>query len=381
MIRIALNELGGKEWTGGITYRNNLLKALKSCPEKARLFQISRNNKIENSGQEIISIKNNANWFEKKYDAFSRHFLKSDYLMAKSLSKHSIDVLFPGTMSVGKKTAAIYWIPDFQFMHLPHMYTEKQLKQFDAKLNRYFNDVPLVVVSSKDAQKDFEKFSPQFLHKTRVLNFVAHVPDKMYDIDPKSIADIYHLPEDFIYMPNQFWAHKNHEMVFDALKLLKDQGIKPFVVCTGNPLDIRKPMHLAKLLQKIAELGIHDQIMFLGLIPHEHLYSLIRQSKCVLNPSHFEGWSTTVEESKSVGKRMILSDLGVHKEQNPAMSVYFDRYSAEDLSEKLKEIWTTVDSGPDLALESKAREALPARMEAFAQTFISICKEARDSKK
>jgi hypothetical protein len=35
----------------------------------------------------------------------------------------------------------------------------------------------------------------------------------------------------------------------------------------------------------------------------------------VLNPSLFEGWSTTVEEAKAQGKQMILSSLPVHMEQ------------------------------------------------------------------
>ena len=381
MISIALNELGGNNWTGGITYRNNLLKALKSSSEEFKLYQISRDNNVDIPEYTIINFNKGSNWLEKKYDAFSRHFLKQDYLMAKTLKQESIDVLFPGTMSAGKRTASIYWIPDFQFMHLPHLYSNDQLKQYDIKLRRYFNDVPIIVVSSNDAQKDFEILTPQFLYKTRVLSFVAHVPDELYDVDPKKIADIYHLPKDFIYLPNQFWVHKNHTMVFEALKILKDQGIKPFIVCTGNPVDVRKPMHFAGLLQKISEQGIHNQVVFLGLIPHKHIYSLIRQSKCVLNPSHFEGWSTTVEESKSVGKGMILSDLGVHKEQSPDSSVYFDRYSVEDLADKIKDIWQNVSRGPDIELEKAARKALPQRMNNFARTFISICEEARDTKR
>ena len=46
----------------------------------------------------------------------------------------------------------------------------------------------------------------------------------------------------------------------------------------------------------------------------------------MINPSLFEGWSSTVEECKSVGKNMILSDLNVHKEQYPTQT-FFDRSS------------------------------------------------------
>jgi glycosyltransferase involved in cell wall biosynthesis len=36
-----------------------------------------------------------------------------------------------------------------------------------------------------------------------------------------------------------------------------------------------------------------------------------------VNPSRFEGWSTTVEEAKAVGTPMLLSDIPVHREQAP----------------------------------------------------------------
>ena len=38
-------------------------------------------------------------------------------------------------------------------------------------------------------------------------------------------------------------------------------------------------------------------------------------SVALLNPSHFEGWSTTVEEARALGVPMLLSDLDVHLEQ------------------------------------------------------------------
>lgn len=64
----------------------------------------------------------------------------------------------------------------------------------------------------------------------------------------------------------------------------------------------------------------------LGVVTYEEVFSLIKFSKAVINPSLFEGWSSTVEECKSVGKNMILSDLSVHKEQYPT-ETFFDKSS------------------------------------------------------
>lgn len=374
MLRIALNELGGTQWTGGITYRNNLLKALRTCPGEAEVFVISSDDRAA-AGEHVIHRRAGGG-ISRKWNAAAKRLLKRDLELGRTLKDVDIDVVFPATIPGRKGMAAVYWIPDFQYRHLPHLYPEAQLRYFDVKLARYFSDASLVVVSSKDAEKDLHTFFPAFAGKTRVLSFVAHVPDDLYDQDPAAVAASYHLPPDFIYLPNQFWAHKNHSLVVDALHLLKQRGVAPFVVCTGNPVDERAPLHLAQLLLKISERGLRDRIALLGMVPHEHVYALMRQSKCVLNPSHFEGWSTSVEEAKSVGKRVLVSDIPVHREQDAPGAVYFDRHDPADLAAKLEHVWHEVAAGPDRALEEAARAALPARMQAFARTFLEIGREA-----
>jgi hypothetical protein len=43
-----------------------------------------------------------------------------------------------------------------------------------------------------------------------------------------------------------------------------------------------------------------------GVVPHAHVLQLMRQSLAVLQPSLFEGWSMSVEEAKSIGKRGLF---------------------------------------------------------------------------
>jgi len=186
----------------------------------------------------------------------------------------------------------------------------------------------------------------------------------------------YNLPDRFIYLPNQFWKHKNHGVVFKALKVLRAKGLKPFVVMTGNPVDVRNPMYLASLLEEISLMGVRDQVAILGLVPHTMVYILMRNSAFVLNPSFFEGWSTTVEECKSLGKRMILSNLNVHQEQAPAKSSYFNPNSEQDLAEKIEDFWNDGAADIDIELELEARSNYLERSKDFADRFLRIIKEA-----
>ena len=62
----------------------------------------------------------------------------------------------------------------------------------------------------------------------------------------------------------------------------------------------------------------------LGVVPYRDMLGLMRHAVAVINPSLFEGWSTSVEEAKSMGKAVVLSDIPVHREQAPGRGLFFD---------------------------------------------------------
>ena len=378
--KIAINELGGSQWTGGITYRVNLLKALKVHPSfdfKNVFLIVSKKSDAEKMPipeNQVLELPKTKGRIDKLWCSFLKKYFNYDVLMSRIVKENNIDVIFPSYLKSGK-AKSIYWMPDFQFMHLPNFFTKQAIKSFNIKLPNYFNLADSVVLSSQDAKNDFEKFSPEFLNKTRVMRFVAHVPENVYKQSVDDISTVYNIPKKYIYMPNQFWAHKNHMVVFKALNILKERGITPFLVLTGNPVDVRNPSYLAGILEEISKLGIRNQIAILGLIPHALVYSLMRHADFVINPSFFEGWSTTVEECKSIGKKMILSNLNVHQEQKPPNSVYFDPNNAEQLADKIEDYWTNTVTPIDLDLEHQARESIEMRSIEFAEQFLNIINE------
>ena len=175
----------------------------------------------------------------------------------------------------------------------------------------------------------------------------------------------YEIKDDFFYIPNQFWKHKNHMMIFEAINDLKKDGIEINVVCTGYLGDYRNKTYIDDAREFIKSNNLEDNIKLLGLVDYEDVFALIKFSKAVINPSLFEGWSSTVEECKSVGKNMILSDLDVHKEQY-SNAVFFERDSAESLKEVLKFYKTENESN---------LEPLDVRTKKFANIYVSVCKE------
>ena len=90
------------------------------------------------------------------------------------------------------------------------------------------------------------------------------------------------------------------------------------VLSTGNANDYRQPDLIKSLSAYVEQNNLGENFRMLGLVPRSDVIALMRYSISLINPSFFEGWSTTVEEAKSMGKRIILSDIEVHREQNPS---------------------------------------------------------------
>jgi glycosyltransferase involved in cell wall biosynthesis len=119
-----------------------------------------------------------------------------------------------------------------------------------------------------------------------------------------------------VFLPNQYWLHKNHRLVIDALHVLRRQGRPaPLVISTGKTQDLRDPTAFDSFRAALAEYGVAEDYWVLGVIDRQHMLVLMSHSMAVLNPSRFEGWSTTVEEAKALGKTLLVSDIAVHREQ------------------------------------------------------------------
>jgi glycosyltransferase involved in cell wall biosynthesis len=387
-LKIAFYSMVHEGWTVGEIYQRNLFYALRQTygkevglyllalagPQNAKSYATS----IE--ADDVFQYNMPQRWtLLWVVNGFIKRLLWRDVLMERFLKDRQINVLFGSTLTYGcPQIAILSWLPDFQHVHLPEMFSKLECISRNRTFLNCAKVATRIILMSEAVKKDFELFAPMYAHKASVLHPISYVSESIYERDPHSILSLYHLPEKFVYLPNQFWKHKNHEVVFEAVKVLKGRGIKVVVVCTGNPVDYRHPTYFAGLCSRLSEWNIRDQIIYLGLIPREHVLHLMRQSICVLNPSLFEGWGYTVDETRSVGKQVLLSDIPAHREQNPPKAMFFNPYDCNDLAEKLGQIWLNTEPGPDVELECEARHALPDRLRAYGEAFFSVAQEAFD---
>jgi glycosyltransferase involved in cell wall biosynthesis len=368
-------------WLGGINYIRNLFSAISASRfQERRIEPVLLVRKAEAKAAE--ALKDYAPIIE--VPAILARISRlpvagtpmSWLLWWRFLRRNNIELLSHSPLLLPRRTMpSLGMLYDFQHRHLPDFFSEQERHSRDRDFLEMARGSTLIVVSSNAALEDLKTYIPECAHKGRVLKFVANTG--ITAPTPQHILrNRYHMPEVYVYLPNQFWKHKNHSIVLQALRILKDQNKDVTILASGAASDYRHPGYFPELMRQAQILGVSSCFRVLGVVPYEDLLGLVRASAAVLNPSLFEGWSTTVEEAKSMGKLTLLSGIPTHVEQAPERCMYFDPRSAEELSACLIAAVSSFSSTDEAKWMGVAHSELNARMQNYAMAYEALALEA-----
>ena len=302
MIRIAFEYPAlGAGWTGGLNYLRNLFKALEGAPD-LDLHPLVLAGRRTEVGPEVGSVEVVRTPLLDEGDP--RRLLRLLWRRA-SATDPSLDWLLQrqgaavlshsGYLGRGARVRSISWFADFQHRHLPELFSAVERRLRDDAISAFCRFSDRVIVSSESARSDLLRWFPLGSDKVRVLPFVdcSAAAGPTQPIAPLEARHGFSGP--FLLLPNQFWEHKNHRLVLQALAALRAQGRSVLVIATGHPRDYRNPGYFDELMRLRAQLGLEQSFRVLGLVPYSDLGTLMHHAIALLNPSRFEGWSTVVE--------------------------------------------------------------------------------------
>ncbi len=377
-------------WLGGLNYFKNLVNTVQALPgrpiEFVVLTGLQGDETLLEQWREIeiarspIFDRFSARWLLRK---LTQKYFLSDPLLDRFLAVHSIDVLsHSGYVGAGSNVACIGWIPDFQHLHLPDVFRRWDIVRRNAEIQRIVKASCSVIVSSHAAEQDLLSIAPEAHAKVEVMRFVGEASDLLQIAPLEDLQSRYGFTGSFAFLPNQYWRHKNHLAVIRAVAALKREGRNVLVLSTGKTDDFRNPDFFKSVEAEMDQLDVREEYRVLGVIPYADVASLMHHCRFVVNPSLFEGWSTTVEEAKARDKHIVLSDIPVHREQAPASADFFTPLDHHQLSRVLWARWEELrdqarGNGPDpLAVQ---REHAGKRL-AFAENYLAIVRRALDRK-
>lgn len=290
-----------------------------------------------------------------------------------------IDVVLPVVEPVhyAGRLGTVGWIPDFQHLHLKEYYDQSQREHLDRRFAKLAAQSGLMLFSSQDAAANFTEHYPSHASKARVASFPSIFALEGCRASHAEVLDRYRIPPRFLLVANQFWQHKNHQVVVEALTLLRSRGVSLPLVVVGMPADYRDRRNqvLSRALQTAAAGGIWDQTLFLGQVSREELEGLLRSATAIIQPSRYEGWNTTVEDAKALGCPLFLSNLPVHREQCPDAIGFFGLDAPEELASLLAAHWDRLPARPDRDGEVAAMERASAAAVMYGRRLQAICSE------
>jgi glycosyltransferase involved in cell wall biosynthesis len=245
---------------------------------------------------------------------------------------------FAGFDGLGAHRKLLVWQPDFQFRHLPELFDRKALEDLERQWSYVADRADGIIVISQSVADDALRSNPEIQDKLYVGGFTPTFTAEDIAASPCSVRSRYNLPDRFFLICNQFWKHKNHMLVLEAMKLILDSGGLPTpVVFTGRMHDFRHPDFFSEFLHFVHESGLRDYVIVLGVVARDEQVALIRSAVAVIQPSRFEGRGAISEEAAVLGAPLICSDLPVHRELDIPGAYFFnvdDRQALADLLQK-----------------------------------------------
>jgi glycosyltransferase involved in cell wall biosynthesis len=382
--RYGIVDSSSGQWTGGSIYSRTLIRSLAvACQgEGVKLYLLGNQGndpEIEQLPVTVTPLKS-PHYYRGEWRLRALLGLPEKSSLFETASDCQISVLLPVSDIPAKMPGiqVIGWIPDFQHLYLPHYFSLQECQRRNIIYRRLAEGASLVMLSSQNAMEHFAAFIPAQAHKARLVSFPSLQAFEPLPPDIVSARSRFHLPEKFALVANQFWQHKNHLQVVEALAHLRRKGVRIPLVMTGLPADYRDPSNraISQVLQAIAAEGIGDQMWILGLVSASDLLSLMRTAAVVIQPSRFEGWSTTVQDAKALGRPLLCSDIPVHREQAPEALGFFPCDRPDILADLLASHWAALEPGPCSASEERARSKERDFAREHGRRLLTICQEA-----
>ena len=328
MLNIAIAVDGLSEhWLGGVNYFRNLVAVFDAAADPGLRLHLFTDepgffNDLHPSPRVVVRAlgmlkRKSPAWVLRKALVLATG--RDTQLLAQLKHHHIRAVLFKyveGASAAGILT--LPWIPDFQFKHLPELFPPSVVIALQKKAELYIRNADGLILSSQAACDDAVNLFGADRSRLHVLRFapkVAFAPLQSASLRDEVFAR-HGIARPYVFLPNQYWQHKNHQVVVQALKLLHDEGRPaPLIVSTGKTEDPRSPAFFTAFEARVRAQGMTANYRILNVIPRQDMLVLLAHSLAVINPSRFEGWSTTVEEAKALGKPLLVSDIAVHREQ------------------------------------------------------------------
>ena len=158
--------------------------------------------------------------------------------------------------------------------------------------------------------------------------------------------------QEYIFYPAQFWPHKNHVYILEAISILKKKFNKDISVVFAGKNKFNNLNHIKNISNS---LEINDHVTYAGFVNSEDLYFLYKHAIALVIPTYFGPTNHLPIEGFFVGTPVIYSDLWSETEQVKGAVLSIDLKNANSLSSKIIDLIDNQDIRNEIIHKGKQK--------------------------
>lgn len=346
---------------GGFTIEKEIISAISKykelSPHKFVLFSLFDMPLLRKEGFDIVNI--NTSLSErvvhkvKKILAFPK-VDKAYSPLQKLILKENIDLMFYLSPWENFFLDIPYFSMVWDLQHrLQPYFPEVSAKGEWEKRERYYTEnlpkASRIIIGNEAGRNEIHQF--YHIPKERIA-LLPH-PTPSFALEN---AEVKHdLPKDFspqrpyLFYPAQFWAHKNHISLVKALQILKnDFSTELDLVFVGSDKGNKKFIQ-----QKVKELGLENQVHFLGFVATEELIALYQNAFALSYVTFFGPENLPPLEAFALGCPVVASRVSGAEEQLGEAAILANPTSAQEIAESIMALVNNEHLRSELVLNGK----------------------------
>lgn len=268
------------------------------------------------------------------------------------------DVLIAPTFSLAllhSKKPFVYTLHDLQEYYYPANFSWTQRAFRRRAYLRLSDRAAAIICESEYVRSDIVRLLGVTKEKVSVITAppLGRPRAELSDVQLAEVRKRLGLEGRFFFYPAQFWPHKNHLRLIQALRTVVASEPDLKLVLTGKPRD-----EYETVMQAVRQAGLGPNVLHLGYIEQADLQSIYHLAIALVMPSLFESVSIPVYEAFQAGTPVLASDLLAIPEQVGEAGLLFDPLSSQSIAARMLEI--SRDPGLARTLGARGREKMAA---------------------
>jgi glycosyltransferase involved in cell wall biosynthesis len=295
-------------------------------------------------------------------------------------------MLFPAPLTVAFETDIPYVmaIHDLQHRLQPEFPEVSAGGEWERREHLFRNGAryaTLLLADSEVGKEDILNFYSRYgvtSDQVKVLPFLpaCYLSPEISQEERNRVRSTHHLPERYLFYPAQFWPHKNHKRIVQALALLHDRGVKVDVVFCGSYGGKIRSHAFKEVMTIASQAGIKGNIHYRGYVSDHDMSGLYAEAAGLVMPTFFGPTNIPVLEAWALGCPVLTSDIRGIREQVKDAGLLVDPRSVEAIADGMSRLWTDECLAKDLARRGRAR-LTTYTPEDYRSRLIAIMEEGK----